>query len=213
MMSKRFLVPVLALVGFGLPAGAAVVTYCAGTGCGAFDETAFNNDLTADTYTLGALTTFSLRSLSGATYTDSSGVLFADYLGNPFALSGSELMTPTTSATPNYIVITIPSTIAAIQFNIDVPGGVCLDAFCPANELAGFVGFINPNPLAQWSVEFGPTSTGGYVGINSFNVAMAGPGNPDTPEVGTLLLIGSGLIAMRWMRRVPLRVFRTLRPA
>ncbi len=218
MIRKRFLVPVLALVGFGVPAGASVATYCSGSGCSTENNAQFVSDLSTDGYTLQALTNFSTSngSLAGADYTDSaSGVLFADYLGQSLSFSGTALSTPDVFSGVNYIEITLPSTVAAISIAVTSQGGVCLDAFCPANETSGFVGFINSNPLAAWTVEIGVYLDGNNLEINNFSVAdvSAPTGNPDTPEVGTMLMIGAGLIGMRWMKRVPRRLFRTPQPA
>lgn len=214
-MTKRFLVPVLVLAAFGLPAGASIVTYCAGSGCSPENATAFMNDLSTDGYALQGLTTFSSSGLAGSTYTDSTtGIVFTDFLGMSFGVPGGALSTPATLSTPNYIVMTFPATITAIELTVNIPDGVCLDAYCPANETTGFVGFLNTTPGAEWTAEIGPYSVGGHsVSITNFNAAMtsggSGPGNGDTPEVGTLFLIGAGLISMRWMKRWPKRIFRT----
>ncbi|HTB13230.1 MAG TPA: hypothetical protein VK752_16720 [Bryobacteraceae bacterium] len=215
MFNKRFLIPVLAIVAFGLPAGATVATYCAGTGCGTENASAFATDLGTDGYMLGSIITFSNTNgiLAGPDYTDNaSGVLFADFLGQSLAFNGTALTTPTTGMQPNYIEITLPMTIAAIQLAVAAPQGICLDAACPAGQTSGFVGFINSDPTAAWTVEIGVASQGSFLEINSFSVATSSQGS-DTPEIGTLLLIGSGLIAMRWMKRWPRLLFRTPHPA
>jgi hypothetical protein len=222
-MTKRFLISVMVFAGLGLPAGADVLTYCAGSGCGAENESAFNTDLAMDSYTLGGLLTFSATNLSGSTYTDpGTDVLFTDFLGQNFnigspGVSPTGLSTPVTETSPNYIVITIPATIAAIEFTVDIPGQLCLDAVCATNETSGFVGFLNTAPGSQWTVEMGPDSAGQYVSISNFSVAdmSGGPGGGDseTPEVATMILIGFGLIAMRMMRRLPERLIRHFQPA
>lgn len=224
-MSKRFLISVMVFAGLSLPAGADVLTYCAGPGCGVETQTAFNTDLATNSYTLGGLVTFSAANLSGATYTDpGTDVLFTDFLGQNLnvgspGVSPTGLSTPVTESSPNYIVITIPATIAAIEFTVNVPAGLCLDAACPAGQTGGFVGFLNNAPGSQWTVEMGPGSNGQYVSITNFSVAdMSGGGGPgggdsDTPEVATMILIGSGLIGMRMMRRVPQRLLRHFQPA
>jgi hypothetical protein len=214
-MIKRFLVPVLALAAFGLPAMADVVTYCSGSGCNPENATAFTSDLATDNYTLQGLTTFASANLAGSTYTDPlSQILFTDFLGNSFTVTSGILSTPVVATGSNEVVITIPSTVTAIELTVNVPKGLCLDAYCPANETTGFVGFINTNPGAQWTVELGPLSAGSNISIDDFTVATAATASQaSTPEIGTLLLIGAGLIAMRWMKRVPRRLFRTPLPA
>jgi hypothetical protein len=225
-MTKRFLISVMVFAGLGLPAGADILTYCAGSGCGAENESAFNTDLATDSYTLGGLLTFSATNLTGSTYTDpGTDVLFTDFLGQNFSVGSPTGVSPTGLSTPvapqgsNYIVITIPATIAAIEFTVNIPGGVCLDAACPAGQTSGFVGFLNNTPGSQWTVEMGPLSLNQYVSISNFSVAdmSGGPGggggDSDTPEVATMILIGFGLIAMRLMRRLPERLIRHFQPA
>jgi hypothetical protein len=215
MFNKRFLVPVLALVAFGLPAGATVATYCAGSGCGSENASAFATDLNTDGYTLGSIITFSNTNgiLAGPDYTDNaSGVLFADFLGQSLAFNGTALTTPVVFSGSNYIQMTIPMTVSAVSFDITSQGGICLDAFCPAGQTTGFIGFINSNPTGTWNVEIGAFADGHALVINDFAFAPSSQGS-DTPEIGTLLLIGSGLIAMRWMKRWPRLFFRTPQPA
>jgi hypothetical protein len=78
-MNKRFLVPVLALAGFGLPVGASILEYCSGLGCGASTHSALTNDVATDGYTFQGLQTFVLSSVSGHTYSDTTaGLVFTD---------------------------------------------------------------------------------------------------------------------------------------
>ena len=215
MMNKRFLIPVLVLVGFGLPAGASIVTYCSGTNCGSENNSAFTTDLATNDYSLGSTIVFSAGNgtLSGADYTDSAtGILFSDFLGQSLSFSGTALSTPAALSGSNYIQLTIPDTIAAISMSVTAQGGVCLDVYCPSGQTSGFVGFINPNPSATWNVEIGVVVDGNVLEINNFSAAPATQASP-TPEVATFILIGSGLIAMRWMRRLPRHFFRTPQPA
>jgi hypothetical protein len=213
MINKKFLAPILALAAIGLPLRASVATYCAGSGCGAANNTAFTNALATDGYTLQGLTTFVVGNLVGSTYTDpTTGIVFTDFAGSNLFIIGSELQTPTgVPVLGETILISIPAMYLAISLDVNIPSGLCTDAFCPANETAGFVGFINPGGLAPWSVYIQPASNFNGTGINSFSAATGGS---ETPEVGTLLLIGFGLIAMRWVRRVPRLprlIFRTPR--
>jgi hypothetical protein len=111
----------------------------------------------------------------------------------------------TTSGQKDNVLITMPSTVLAIALTVDVAGGLCFDAYCSTpGAYTGFAGSINPS--GAWSINIGPLAqNNGFTKIDNFNAAMAGTGGSETPEVGTLLLIGSGLIAMRWMRRLPRR--------
>lgn len=214
-MNTRFLISVLAFAAFGVSASASVVTYCSGSGCATENNAQFVSDLASDAYSLGALMTFTTSngSLAGADYTDTgSGVLFADFLGHSLSFSGTAITTPVEATGVNYIEITIPSTITAIQLAVTAPEGICLDAHCPANMTTGFIGFINNAPTGpSWTVELGAFQNGSFLEINSFSVA-GGSVSP-TPEVGTMMLIGFGLISMRWMRRLPKLFFRTPQPA
>jgi hypothetical protein len=210
-MTKRFLAPVLALVAFGMTASASIATYCAGTGCGANNAAQFTSDLATDDYTLQGMMTFSASNgtLSGSTYTDTTtGIVFSDFQGHNLAFSGTSLTTPI-GQTNDVIRITLPATYLAIQFNINIPAGLCLDAACPANQTTGFVGFLNTDVTGAWFVDIGPLSATQFTDILNFNPATAGVNNTDTPEIGTLLLIGTGLIVMRWMKRRPRLTFRT----
>jgi hypothetical protein len=210
-MIKRTLAPVLALVAFGMTATASIATYCDGTGCSPNNAAQFTSDLATDDYTLQGIVTFSALNgtLSGSTYTDTTtGIVFADFHGHNLAFSGSGLTTPI-GQTNDFIRITLPATYLAIQFNVNVPAGLCLNAACPANQTTGFVGFINPGVTDTWFVDIGPLGAQQFTDILNFNAATLDVNNTDTPEIGTLLLIGTGLIVMRWMKRRPRHFFRT----
>jgi hypothetical protein len=174
-------------------------------------------DLASDGYSLQGLTTFSTFT-PGFTYTDSAtGIEFEDF-GNlhDLTVSGGVLSTPTSD---DSILITIPDTILAIYLTIDVTAGLC-DNSCPEGETSGILAFINTgSPTASWTVGISPINGTGKVEILNFNAAMAGDtggdgGGSETPEVATFVLIGFGLIAMRWMHRLPRRFLpRRLQPA
>jgi hypothetical protein len=69
-----------------------------------------------------------------------------------------------------------------------------------------FFGAISTTDLTNITVT-GPNNT---TGVQISGVQLAGAGQAETPEVGTLLLIGAGLISMRWMKRLPKpRFFRS----
>lgn len=206
-MMKRFLVPVLVLAACGLPAGASIVEYCSGSNCGATTQSAFNNLVTLDSYTYDGLETFNVSGdLTGSIYTDSTtGIIFQDFEGHGLTDDGGILTAPGGDT----IEITIPDTILAISMTIYVGAGLC-DNYCAEGETSGFLGFINDgSPTSPWIVSISALGNQANLQIDSFNAASAGVG-ADTPEVGTLLLIGTGLISMRWMRRLPKpRFFRS----
>jgi hypothetical protein len=205
---KNFLASVLTLAVLGLPAWASVAEYCSGTNCGASTQTAFNTAVTAAGGVFGGPNTF-VDSAPALIYTDSTtGIIFEDFPGaNDLTVSAGTLSTM--FGNDDSIVVVIPSTILAINLTINVTKGLCGD-FCGEGETSGFLGFINPDsPTSPWSVTISPLQGGGSTQILDFNAASAQMNNSDTPEIGTLLLIGTGLIVMRWMRRARRRTFQT----
>jgi hypothetical protein len=215
-MNKRFLVPVLALAGFGLPVGASIVTYCDGGGCGANITSAFNNAVATNGYTYVSVSniSFTAGSLSGTQYDDGlTSMVFLDS-SHPFSVNSGEL--DTSSAGNDSVTITVPATYSAIvldltNFNSGTVGFGLDQGSNFANLAHGsttVVGYTNVGGSAPWTITIYPFSSSGALGIINFNAAMSGSTGGETPEVGTLLLIGFGLIAMRWMRRWPRRLFR-----
>jgi hypothetical protein len=217
MISKRFLVPVLALIGLGLPASADVVAYCSGGGCGGGSLATFNTAVTNDGYTYASVDDITFGSgpgvLSGNQYTDDlTSVLFqaVHNLTDPGALD-------TQSGTGDALTITIPATYTVVLLDLtslNGSGGYCIDNACDIanlNSTPTTIGYMNSGAVSPWTIEISSLGGSVSVAVNDFNVAGAGApdNNSPTPEVGTLLLIGSGLIAMRWMRRWPLHFFRT----
>lgn len=212
-MIKRFLVPVLALAAFGSPMGAATITYCQ-TYCGANDIAAFN----AATGGLGSttLSTFSNGNISTngdglSQYLDSTtGLLFVEQTFDPFEVASGALEV---SASFDSINITVPASVTGVVLSLSAGGSGQQYAIDGTN--------VN---LSTTPVMVGIANSAGSIGIISITHEAGGPLEVDgfnaqgasqasTPEIGTLLLIGAGLIAMRWLKRVPRRVFRTLQPA
>jgi len=223
MTNKRFLVPVLAFVAFGWPAWAQQ-EYCSSTSanCSTNSQTAFNNAVSADDPAGVLGFSNSLGVLSNDTYTDDrTSVVFVDYLGGSpngalsYSYSGSALTSPEISGNAYTIQITIPADYLAIALDIDVPRGLC-DNYCPEGQTAGFVAFINTgDPSLPWTVNVSPLAGGFMTEIVNFDAYGPADMSP-TPEIGTLLLIGFGLIAMRWMKRARAprrRLLRTLQTA
>jgi hypothetical protein len=221
MISKRFLFPILAIAALALPASASIVEYCSGTNpsCATFSQTAFNSVVTGSDYAYASGTPLNFVGvLSSDTYTDSlTGVSFVDFAGGSpsgtFTDSGGTLSSPLGDFT---IAITIPATYLAIVLNVNVGAGLCGN-YCTENQTTGFVAFINnDSPTVPWTINISPAGSAHFTEIVSFDVAGAGTtdtGGGETPEVATFILIGAGLISMRWMRRAQRRVFRTWQPA
>jgi hypothetical protein len=205
-MIKRFLVPVLALAALGLPARADVVAYCDG-GCGSNIMSVFNSLTSGDAYASGSPITFgpALGVLSGNEYTDDlTSVVFqaTNSLSDLGALD-------TQDGAGDALTITVPATYTAIVVSIFSQNGTwvfCIDAACDYATLGSMpvsVGYINSSPTAPWTIQIKEQNGAYSVGVNSFNAANAEAAQSATPEVGTLLLIGAGLISMRWMKRLP----------
>jgi hypothetical protein len=215
MTNKRFLVPVLAFMAFGLLARANIVVYC-DSGCG-MNTAAFSSVLALDGYVYAStpdLTFTGSLTDGGLQYLDSglTNVLFAS--PSSFTIPGSALQ-----ATANKgVTITVPASYAAIQLNVSQVGGgfdfTCYDTACDGAPLSSTpitLDYLNTTPGASWAITITPGGVSSeQLVINSFDPAGLGTGSGDssTPEVGTLFLIGAGLIAMRWMKRAPRRLFR-----
>jgi hypothetical protein len=213
-MIKRFLVPVLALVSFGLTASADIVPYCDGF-CGGHDTATFNSAVALDGYTYASGTNITFTgSLSdgGLQYNDvPTMVLFA--ASSAFTITNSALVTPAN----NTLTIVVPAGFGAIQLSLSQTGAqgsatMFTDSFSDSVILTSspsVLDYLNTTPGANWTITLTPGTNGEQITVNGFNPAGL-QSQSDTPEVSTLLLIGTGLIAMRWMKRVPRRFFRTL---
>jgi len=223
-MIKRFLVPILALAAFGLTASGGTLTYCDGGGCSGNTTAAFNSLVTLDGLTYANATDLTFTgSLTGTTlYTDGlTNLAFADSDG--FTITGSSGLQA--KGTSDTITVSVPSQYSVVQLSL-VAGTsgfffTCLDAECNTQtNLTGtpqFVDYVNTTPGSPWTITFYSDSSDKLI-IAAFDPAGVasqggGGGGSSTPEVGTLLLIGAGLIAMRWMKRVPRLLFRTPQPA
>jgi hypothetical protein len=219
-MIKRFLVPVLALAAFGLPAMASSVPYC-DTYCGGNDTAAFSNALALDGYTYVSGTDLTFTgglSDGGLQYLDgSTGVLFA--ASSAFTITSLTLETAANKA----ITITVPAAFGAIQLMLSQTGApgfatTYTDSFMDDVLLTSspwVLDYLNTTPGSSWTITLTPGTSGEQIIVDAFNPAgiQSQGGGSSTPEVGTLLLIGTGLIAMRWMKRVPRLFFRTPQPA
>ena len=215
MSNLRFLVPVLALAALAVPARATLVDYC-NAGCGANTLSVFNSLTSGDTFASGSPITFG----GGPTaqYTDGlTDVLFQATHG--FTISSGVLDTQNGAGDP--LIVTIPSMYTVVLLTLtsqNNTAGFCIDSGCNVitnlSSTPTTVGYINNGVTGAWTI--GISNLGGAysVAVNSFNVASTT--SSETPEVGTMLLIGAGLISMRWLRRLPRKFFhpsRTLRTA
>lgn len=204
MTKKRLLVPILA-VAFGLPAGAGTVAYCDGYGCGSNTMAAFTSITSGDTYASADPITFSdsLGVLSGNEYTDdSTGLLFqathnltdSGVLDTQYG--AGDTLTITIPATYTVVLLELSSQNGTQGFNLDGGDYVNLSSSTPTT-----VGYINADPTGEWTIQISPFSGSYSIAVDNFNVVGSAATSADTPEAATLLLIGFGLIAMRWVPR------------
>lgn len=214
MTDKRFLFSVIALVSFGLPAGAAsVVTYCNGgtgsPGCmdsaGSFDS----SGLLAIVFTGGSIVSNS--------FTDSgSGTIFyddANFSNSLVSISGDTIVDSKggfqINLPANTLVFSLEYLVASGDtFNVSfVSGGSNYNAAFTSSGAAIFFAATSDQAITDLTV-VGSSNAAGTIS----NFELQGTGS-DTPEVGTLLLIGFGLIAMRYLRRAQLLLFHSPRTA
>ena len=120
-------------------------------------------------------------------------------------------MLDTQNGTGDTLTITVPSTITVVVLSIfsqNGSHGFCIDAACDVAQLGSTpisVGYINDGLTGPWTIQISTTGGAYSVGVSNFN-AVGSQTQADTPEVGTLILIGAGLIGMRWMKRLPRRL-------
>ena len=219
-MTKKFLVPVLAFAALGVPAGATTVAYCDGGGCGTNILSAFNSLTGSDPWVSASPISFGdspIGVLSGNEYTDDlTGISFQA----THNLTDSGVL-DTQNGAGDALTVTVPETFTVVilsLFSQNGTGFFCIDLACDYDTLGATplsVGYVNSSPTGPWTIQI--YITGGLassVGVSNFN-AVGASTSADTPEVGTVLLIGAGLIGMRWMKKLPSprRFFRTPRTA
>jgi hypothetical protein len=206
-MIKKLLVPVMAFVALALPAGASIVEYCSGTSaaCTTNNDAAFTATVAVDNITMQSLAAFAVGNLAANIYTDpGTGIQFKDVQGGTLSVSTGALSTPHSDDT---IQIIIPMTYLAVSMTVNVTAGLC-DNYCLEGETTGTLSFINnDSPSVPWIVSVSPVNGNGSITLSGFSAGTTMSQSTDTPEVATLLLIGFGLLSMRWMKRWPRGLF------
>jgi hypothetical protein len=208
MSKKRFLVPILALAALAVPARATLVDYC-NAGCGTNTLSVFNSLTSGDTFASTSPITFSGAPVSE--YTDGlTNVLFQATHG--FTISGGVLDTQNNQG--DTLIVTIPSTFTVVILTLTSQNGLagfCVDSACNVitnlSSTPTTIGYINDSVTGAWTIGISKLGGSSSVAVNSFNVGSSS----ETPEVGTLLLIGAGLISMRLLRHLPRKLFRPAR--
>ena len=201
---QRILVSVLVLAAAAsTPAWSTTVFYCSiPTTCPGNDQTAFNN-ATSSLYFQGVNIT-SGNLVSGGLVDSSTGVTIADintYNSN-LVVSGSSL-----TDNGHGFYAALPSSVYDFWFTLTGPSGATLYLTFDANGAYEngsftlgssplFVGVTSAAPITNLQLDF--TSSNTYT-LTAFDIN--GASQAEAPEGATLLLIGSGLIAMRWLKK------------
>ena len=211
-MSKRILVPVLALAAFGVTAKASIATYCTGDQSSCTDTAAAFSSATSNLSTVN----FDAMVLDGdGGFEDTTtGLMLDDPAFNPANVSESSGVLTDRNHGFN---VTLPAGAILFAFDILLPGGSTGASYSIAFNADSnhYTTTLSNNNSGASSFFFGAVSDGEITGLSISgpatvqisNFELQGTGQADTPEVGTLLLIGAGLISMRWMRRAQLRFF------
>jgi hypothetical protein len=202
MLAQRFLILVLALAAW--PASATTITYT--------DPATFN---TATQSLFFTQINFNTATLSANGYTDASGAVFNDSGQNTAGLAISASCFNTCAqgeVTDRYqgFAISLPSTIVAFAFYIASPQGEMVTVSFSGNGAPSSTQFT----AASSGVFFGATTdapisaftiTGATffdtIALDNFEIASGNTQVSNTPEAATFLLIGSGLVFMRLLRR------------
>lgn len=156
--------------------------------------------------------TFVGGSLTGGVYTDPSGTIITSYNGanidTATSISGTSLV-QSVGGLGTGLEILLPAFTYGVAFNITTaPGssftnlGVGLgdhnvnsqgySIFVTSAGNVQFFGIVSTTPISELFI--GPPANGGRLQLNDFEIAQ-------TPEVSSVILMGSGLLLLGFMRR------------
>lgn len=157
--------------------------------------------------------TFAAGGLSGGVYTDPSGTVFTGYSGASIdtlmSVSGGSLLEGN-NGTGTGIEIKLPANTYAFAMDITTVSGFGSPVVEPGDHNVNnsnygiliptggsvqFFSIVSSTPISELFV--GPTSSSGRLQINDFELGESSP----TPEVSTIVLIGSGLVVLGLLRR------------
>jgi hypothetical protein len=215
-LTHKILIAVCIAGGCSIPASAALTTYStpttfqAATSGDTFSNIVFaqGNLFATDTGDLGVDFSTSGPDLTGLT----------NISGWP---AGTALVS-TNSSGGNTLTITLPGAVDAIslyigltttdsnvQISVGDSGGGAPDSFSasPTTIITSpyYLGIVTDSSFTTFTIQsFGPSD---HAAIDDMQIGQA---QAQTPEVATLLLVGTGLLAMGYVRR---RGVKTLQPA
>jgi len=233
MTTRDVLMSIVTLAGLAAPAHATITYVACNSGCGASNS---NSGVTFSSFgttaagfgdTMSSPITFVSGGLSGSPviYLDAgTGTAFAGYSNattqNSLQVLGTSLA-QTINGPNSGIQITLPENTYAFAMFFSVVSGFGSPVVelgdrnlsasnyqltVPNSSTSVFFGIVSDTPLS--SLFIGSTGgSDGAVKIQSFEVGGPAP----TPEVSTFLLIGSGLVLMRFLRRRQQRRRQTTR--
>lgn len=203
MLARRLFVSILGLAALAVPASASMTLYTSATDFNnATTELFFPDPLTS--FDPGALTVTGLEYDDAGTGTDFFGFTLA---GDPAPMTVvNNNLRPTGSGR---IKIALPNDVYAFAATVTVPNGFgvfCIDIHSTfgtcdytfvvtSSSDHEFIGIVSSVPMQTiWLGSNGGSYT---LSLENFEVGEV----EATPEVATVLLIGSGLIFLPWLRR------------
>jgi hypothetical protein len=196
---QRILISVLVLATVAAPSWATSTTVYT-------DQTSFN---TATSGVFFQSITFTSANLAASsTYSDPSGVVITDYIGNnTLSITGGNLVDTNSwgfaAALPNVVydfwfTITGPA-FSGLSVSFTAPDGTYNNSsFTVGGSGTFFFGVTSSAPITNLVFHNSSPHTDT---LTAFDFAGGGGGPSDAPEGATLLLIGSGLIAMRFLKK------------
>ncbi|MGD1096283.1 MAG: hypothetical protein ABSB35_30360 [Bryobacteraceae bacterium] len=220
MTFPRLSISVLVLAAACVPASATTVIYCnISSDCPAGNLVAFDNATTSLFFPNAPILFTSAGFNSDQTnYIDPvSGTDFLDYGSNGSTIDGFTNFTGTgplqTFVGGDVIEVTLPANVYAFETNIQVAsaGGVCIETssaythscsgdnvFLSSNTDAEPVGVVSTVPITtMWFA----APSGSKLQLDNFEIGEPMSDPADTPEVATMIMIGTGLISLGVMRR------------
>lgn len=207
MRFQRILISVLALAAVGAPAWATSTTiYCSGS-CNGNDQTTFNT-ITSSVAWQGL--TFNPADLSHSTGYTEDGVTIEDYYQTDSNLSASG-----GALSDNFswgFLASLPSIVNNFWFQVasGTSGTSLLVSFTDSSGIhtqslavglgTAFFGVTSTGPITNLQLFNSSSGTRTFT-LTSFDIDGSSSDPADAPEGATLLLIGSGLIAMRFFKK------------